>query len=286
MALQLLSASIAATLLILVTTIIVLRHRLSASVFSRAVRNDDDLKLDRHMTELSGLISSLASALPNSVVLPQDTFEFKKSLHSYWAQQECEVIPACVVRPESAQQLSTIVTILKQEYHRRTSQAGQKESRGFFAVRSGGHSPVPGAASVEGGIVIDLCRLREVTTTDNGTCTTIGAGCRWIDVSSVLDKKGLAVVGGRNSAVGVGGLTLGGENCLLIMSRPHHFLGSRPQSWHQEYEGLSIYMLKETIDRRSFLFLPRLWPRLLQCNKLRDRPRLRCHYDSICLLQS
>ncbi len=41
----------------------------------------------------------LASALPDSVVLPHDTAAFKQLMGSYWAQQECEVIPACVVRP-------------------------------------------------------------------------------------------------------------------------------------------------------------------------------------------
>lgn len=37
-----------------------------------------------------------------------------------------------------------------------------------------------------------------------------------MDVSKVLDEKGIAVVGGRNSAVGVGGLTLGGEFLSLL----------------------------------------------------------------------
>lgn len=45
----------------------------------------------------------------------------------------------------------------------------------------------------------------------------IGAGTKWMDVSKALDKKGLAVIGGRNSAVGVAGLTLGGI-LLLLMS--------------------------------------------------------------------
>ncbi|KAL9132511.1 MAG: hypothetical protein Q9175_006311 [Cornicularia normoerica] len=131
-------------------------------------------------------------------------------MNSYWAQQECEVIPACVVRPRDVQQLCTAVTVLKREYDDRRKQAGEAKAEGLFAIRSGGHSPVSGAASIKGGVVIDLGLFCEMTPFEHGSSVAIGAGAKWIDVSKVLDEKGLAVVGGRNSAVGVGGLTLGG----------------------------------------------------------------------------
>ena len=50
-----------------------------------------------------------------------------------------------------------------------------------------------------------------MTPSEDGSSVTIGAGAKRGDVSKVLDEKGLAVVRGRNSAVGVGGLTLGGK---------------------------------------------------------------------------
>ena len=50
------------------------------------------------------------------------------------------------------------------------------------------------AASIKGGVLIDLGLFREVT---------VGAGAKCTDVSKVLDEKSLAVVGGRTSAVGV-----------------------------------------------------------------------------------
>ncbi|MCJ1353897.1 MAG: hypothetical protein MMC33_003884 [Icmadophila ericetorum] len=59
-------------------------------------------------------------------------------------------------------------------------------------------------------VVIDLGLFCEVTPSEDGSTVVIGAGAKWMDVSSVLDENGLAVVGGRDSAVGVGGLTLGG----------------------------------------------------------------------------
>lgn len=129
------------------------------------------------------------------------------------------MIPACVVRPRNVQQLCTAVTILKRAF-----QAGGKKAEGLFAIRSGGHSPVSGAASIEKGVVIDLGHFCEVTPSEDGSSVVIGAGAKWMDVSKVLDEKRLAVVGGRNSAVGVGGLTLGGK---LLLCTPVLTLLSR-----------------------------------------------------------
>lgn len=124
------------------------------------------------------------------------------------------VVPACVLRPHDTQQLCTAVTILKSEYEEQRKRAGEGKVQGLFAVRSGGHSPVPGAASIEGGVLIDLSLFREVTPSEDGKSVVIGVGAKWMDVSTILDEKDLAVVGGRNSAVGIGGLTLGGKSLL------------------------------------------------------------------------
>ncbi|TGO46851.1 hypothetical protein BOTNAR_0561g00070 [Botryotinia narcissicola] len=93
-----------------------------------------------------------------------------------------------------------------------TGQNRNVKSDGLFAIRSGGHFCVAGAASIEGGVLIDLNCFNEVIPSEENdeSSVVVGAGCRCMDVSNVLDKRGLAVVGGRNSAVGVGGLTLGG----------------------------------------------------------------------------
>lgn len=213
MALQLLSASAATTLLVLISIFIM--RRLRASQTLQAAKKADHLVLVSNSSEPTMLSKSLASALPDSVILPHDAAAFKQSMNSYWAQQECEVIPACVVRPRNVQQLCTAVTILKCEYDEREKQAGEEKAEGLFAIRGGGHSPVSRAASIKGGVVIDLGLFREVTPSEDGSSVAIGAGAKWTDVSKVLDEEGLAVVGGRNSAVGVGGLTLGGKLLLL-----------------------------------------------------------------------
>jgi hypothetical protein len=215
MTFQMLSASAVTTLLIIVSIFIM--RWLRTSQTPQAAKMVDHLNLTSSLPEPTMLSKSLASALPDSVIFPHDTAAFKQSMNSYWAQQECEVIPACVVRPRDVQQLCTAVTILKREYDERGKQTGEGKAEGLFAIRSGGHSPVSGAASIKGGVVIDLGLFCEVTPSADGSSVVIGAGAKWMDVSKVLDQKGLAVVGGRNSAVGVGGLTLGGK-LLLFMS--------------------------------------------------------------------
>ncbi|KAI9829300.1 MAG: hypothetical protein M1826_005764 [Phylliscum demangeonii] len=198
---QLLSVSVATALLIILCTFIVRRLPVA-----KKPDNPDLISIAPAPTKLS---KSLASALPDSVIFPHHP-AFKQLTNFYWAQQEREVIPACVVRPCDVQQLCTAVTLIKREYDEGGKPTGEESAQGLFAIRSGGHSPIPGAASVKGGVVIDLSLFCEVTPSQDGSSVVIGTGATWMDVSKVLDEKGLAVAGGRNSAVGVGGLTLGG----------------------------------------------------------------------------
>ena len=171
--------------------------------------------------ERSKLIHDLASALPDSIILPHDEASFRDSMKSYWARQASEVAPACVIQPRGTQQLSEAVKILKHEFDGTTKHSGDADKvEGLFAVRGGGHSPLPRASSTDGGILIDLCSFCEVTPSEDGSSIVIGAGAKWSNVSRILDEKGLAVVGGRNSAVGVGGLTLGGKPSPIICSDP------------------------------------------------------------------
>lgn len=204
----LLSASTATTLLIAIAIFIMRRLRISQTL--QAAKKPNHLNLTSSSPEPTRLSKSLASALPNSVIFPHDAVAFEQSMKSYWAQQECEVIPACIVRPRDVQQLCTAVDVLQGEYMERKKQAGEEKFEGLFAIRGGGHSPISGAASIKGGVLIDLGLFCEVTPSKDGSSVAIGAGAKWMDVSKVLDEKGLAVVGGRNSVVGVGGLTLGG----------------------------------------------------------------------------
>ena len=211
MAFHLLTAAAITAILVLITILIM---RLRTSLIPQASKKLDHSDIMRSSRESSIISKNFESALSEILTFPHDSTVFNELMNSYWAKQECEVIPACVLRPHKIQQLSTAITILKQGYERREKQGGNENSVGLFAVRSGGHSPIPGAASIKGGVLIDLSLFREVIPTEDGTSVVVGAGAKWKDVSKVLDEKNLAIVGGRNSDVGVGGLTLGGKFCF------------------------------------------------------------------------
>ena len=68
----------------------------------------------------------------------------------------------------------------------------------------------------ESGVTIDMTGISSVTVNADKTVASIGAGSSWLDVYLYLDGLGVAVAGGRNAAVGVGGLTLGGWSFLLF----------------------------------------------------------------------
>ena len=55
-----------------------------------------------------------------------------------------------------------------------------------------------------------MTKLNTVTVNEDHTVASVGAGASWLDVYAHLDALNLSVAGGRNGAVGVGGLTLGG----------------------------------------------------------------------------
>ncbi|KAK4074330.1 FAD binding protein [Trichoderma simmonsii] len=78
-----------------------------------------------------------------------------------------------------------------------------------IAVRCGGHS-TGGCSSSEGGLVIDLSGMRNVTVDKDSKLITAQGGALWADVDNAAIEKGLATVGGTVNHTGIGGLTLGG----------------------------------------------------------------------------
>jgi hypothetical protein len=74
----------------------------------------------------------------------------------------------------------------------------------------GRHTPHAGSANIGGGVTIDLQSLNDVTVSSDQKIVSLGPGNRWGNVYPKLDALGLAMVGGRVSTVGVGGLVTGG----------------------------------------------------------------------------
>jgi FAD/FMN-containing dehydrogenase len=77
------------------------------------------------------------------------------------------------------------------------------------AVRGGGHNPA-GHCVVDGGLVIDLSRLRAVEVDVDRRIARAGGGSTWLDFDRATQAFGLVTPGGVVGSTGVCGLTMGG----------------------------------------------------------------------------
>jgi FAD/FMN-containing dehydrogenase len=114
-----------------------------------------------------------------------------------WSKFQTEVIPACTVEPSTSTEVAEILMMVKiYECH--------------FAVLAGGTSPFRYASSADGGITINMSRMRWVDLNEDLLQVTVGAGALWGDVYRDLDPKNMSVTGTRNARNGVTGSILGG----------------------------------------------------------------------------
>lgn len=132
-----------------------------------------------------------------SAILQEGSPAYESFTGGYWSAQQASVDPYCIFKPISGTQASVAVLI-------------SRLSKCPFAVKSGGHAAFAGASSIEGGITIALERLTDISVSNDKKTVAIGPGNRWYDVYTTLQPSNIAVIGGRVSGIGVGGLTLGG----------------------------------------------------------------------------
>ena len=67
-----------------------------------------------------------------------------------------------------------------------------------------------GSSNTENGVTIDLRSINSIQVSDDRSITKVGPGVKLGDLYEMLDGMGLSVISGRDSNVGVAGLTLGG----------------------------------------------------------------------------
>jgi FAD/FMN-containing dehydrogenase len=85
------------------------------------------------------------------------------------------------------------------------------------AVRGGGHNAA-GLGVCDGGVVVDLSRLRDVVVDPKRRIARAGGGATWADFDGATAQHGLATTGGAVSSTGIAGLTLGGGLGWLMRS--------------------------------------------------------------------
>jgi FAD/FMN-containing dehydrogenase len=78
-----------------------------------------------------------------------------------------------------------------------------------LSIRGGGHN-IAGKAVCDGGLMIDLSPMKDVTVDPVARRASVGPGCTLGDFDAVAQAHGLATPTGINSTTGVAGLTLGG----------------------------------------------------------------------------
>ncbi|MEJ3404791.1 LLM class flavin-dependent oxidoreductase [Rathayibacter sp. YIM 133350] len=112
--------------------------------------------------------------------------------------------PGLVLRPATVAEVTDAVAYARAHTHVPLS------------VRSGGHG-ISGRSTNDGGVVIDVGALNEITVLDEQRrLVRIGPGARWMDVAAALQPHGWALSSGDYGGVGVGGLaTAGGVGWLV-----------------------------------------------------------------------
>jgi FAD/FMN-containing dehydrogenase len=104
--------------------------------------------------------------------------------------------PALIVRPTST---DDVVAALR----------FARERDLVVAVRGGGHS-IPGLSTCDGGIVVDLSRMRGAGIDPRACTARVGGGALLGELDDAAQEHGLVCPVGVVSHTGVGGLTLGG----------------------------------------------------------------------------
>jgi len=144
-------------------------------------------------TDTAQLADAFGAAFGGTVIVPGD--EGYDTARAVW-NGTVEARPALIARCHAAEDIVAAVNLVRT--------AGCR-----FAVRGGGHS-VAGFSSCDGGVVIDLSRMRGVTVDASARTATVEPGATWADFDAATAEHGLASTGGLISTTGVAGLTLGG----------------------------------------------------------------------------
>jgi FAD/FMN-containing dehydrogenase len=136
--------------------------------------------------ETTQACTEIINALPGKVLTPGLlALEFTYESQQYWNNALRTITPACIVQPESADDVSVVVKTLN------------KYRTVLFATRSGGHDTNPGHASVADGILISMSNLAGATYDEATGLAYVKPGGEWNSVIGELEPSGHVIAGGR-----------------------------------------------------------------------------------------
>jgi FAD/FMN-containing dehydrogenase len=143
--------------------------------------------LDNH------LLDQLEGRVTGSVLAPDHAgYAAARAVHNGLVDRK----PALIVRARSAQDVVAALAFAR--------------SGGFeVSVRGGGHN-VAGRAVTDGGVMIDLAEMKDITVDPGRGTATAQGGVTWNELNEAAAGYGLAVTGGAVSTTGIAGYTLGG----------------------------------------------------------------------------
>ncbi|KAI9155658.1 FAD-dependent monooxygenase CTB5 [Paramyrothecium foliicola] len=149
----------------------------------------------------ANVIAELKDAFPAGQVVTGGDEKFSTLNQSYLSAVQGEVQPQAIFVPSSKEDVAKFISIVKP--HAVNGELG-------FAIRGAGQQPAFKCNNIDGGITVDLRNLTGIQLEENDERVSIGAGETWGKVYTELQKKGLAVTGGRSGTNGIGGLALSG----------------------------------------------------------------------------
>ncbi|HKV83599.1 MAG TPA: FAD-binding oxidoreductase [Ktedonobacterales bacterium] len=142
---------------------------------------------------LDGAIDGFRADFHGTVITPGDPgYDDARSLWNGAINRR----PALIAQCASAEDVATAIQFARRQ---------ELE----IAVRGGGHN-FAGLSICDGGMMISLTGMRQVTVDPSARRAVCGGGATWADLDAASQAHGLAVTGGFVSHTGVGGLTLGG----------------------------------------------------------------------------
>jgi FAD/FMN-containing dehydrogenase len=144
-------------------------------------------------------VNQLKTALRGELLRPADEgYEQARTVHNAMIERR----PALIARCAGATDVVECVRFAR-EHHL------------LISVRSTGHN-VAGSAICDGGLVIDLSRMKGLRIDAAARTARVEAGVTWGELNHDLQVFGLAAPGGFVSTTGVAGLTLGGGLGWLV----------------------------------------------------------------------